>query len=204
MPYSIFTNPTISKKVKYVHTSIAEHKISHLLDSLAIPMGWDADKSMRLDLIPVIELLETYTKDNGKDKKFNQFGPYTLIDCAYMWRRAELVCDIQKDYDLRKDLTFKKLEKISLNPLCVTYPSVAAGIKFLLLQEGYSHELERYYGIQPATAPVRRACLKLFGQNFNGDQYGHTLLCNKIAYQIDRSPTYVNTVLWILGGGMDI
>jgi len=63
----------------------------------------------------------------------------------------------------------------------------------------YLAEEDNYKGMLPYTEPVHRACELLFNTSFKDNQYRHTLFCMDLAKELNASPMYVNTALWVLG-----
>lgn len=58
-----------------------------------------------------------------------------------------------------------------------------------------------YYGAQANTSPVRKATKLLFGTDCGGSSnvWRHTAMCIRLADQLDKSPTYVNSALFVIG-----
>lgn len=196
----IFLSKKRSDATQKIHSYFKDYPKMSLLDHFVPAMDWNLDKIKTVrSKADGFEPIKTYLK-KGQSGDFKQFKVYGVQACnRYMWMRSDLVSDIVKNWEIEIDdpsavMKLKYLIEICLE--AIEYPSLVYPIKTYViandLEDGYS-------GILPNTTPVRRATELLFGKPFNGDQYGHTMLCRDIANELDVNPMYINTALWTIG-----
>lgn len=205
---SIFLNPKILKEVNRVEESLALYPVENLMEALIVGTDFSLEKveALMKRKVEVITYLSGSINQETKELEYShgdwrKFGVYNTGACRYMAIRSEFVVSILNDYpELVKPLAdnnIKKhqLERISRLPMATDYPNIAWSIKLLALRKGWSN----FEGIQANTTPCRKATEYLFNKSYCGDQFGHTLLCQKISTEIGIPLMKVNTILWAMG-----
>lgn len=222
---SIFTRESMLQKINEVEASMAAYPVSNLLETMVIANFSLEKASLVLPQLgkSIIQQLRgkkpgplwvesqaqwnNYEYHDGEKKR----GVYKNVDVHTMIARSRFLCDLRNNYPKLDDavgkdfesLTMKELKDLSLVPEAVKQPSIAWCIKVIALKKRASQGLE-FNGIMANTTPCRKGSELLFGNPYEGDQLGHTLLCQQIASETGLSLMQANTALWVYGIGYEL
>jgi len=222
---SIFLNPDIQKEAFAIRENL-RMPTEDFEDLLTIPHTYSSDDFDKIesDIPKIIKEM----RKNKKSQDFKQFEIYNLPACGYMEKRSELLQykAVQKILT-EEEPALGLIERASLH--ATKPMQAYSFKQFLAILDIDTEEFnyyDNYKGIQPYTSPVDRATRVLFGINFKGNQLGHSNFCIELARELNTikpydiklikniyytdegkeitvrtkiSPSYINTVLWLIG-----
>ena len=190
MKYSIidiFCRPKIEEAVEKTHDCLVFKKIKTLREFMAMPVKWeDSQTHLIPDIVKVMEGENPIFAGKGFNLDMPAIG---YLELRSNFLKLPEVAEIA-------DVTRPSMKKIVDASLLAKKPMELYPFKTFIMTLGLEDE---YYGLLPNTSHCEVATKRLFGENFKNNPYGHTLFCRDIAFEIKRTPMYVNTALWLLG-----